>query len=65
MTSLKPVPITYLSHEDLEEKGFDTSKMTQEELNDLASNMADLYMEGDYWPHLTGLAEEMGVPKKP
>lgn len=63
MSKLQPVSITSLSAPDLEEMGFDTSKITQDELEDLATRMSDVYVEHYYWDALSDLAAIMELPR--
>lgn len=56
--------ITAVSREDLEEKGFDTSEVSDEQMGILASKMADDYLEQLYWISLVITAEYLGIPKK-
>lgn len=57
-------PITSVSRDDLESKGFDTSEITDEQMKRLASKMADDYLEQMYWISMTIIAENLGFPKK-
>ena len=57
-------PITSVSRDDLESKGFDTSEITDDQMKRLASKMADDYLEQMYWISMTIIAEELGFPKK-
>ena len=56
--------ISSLSREDLEEKGFDTSNVSDETMEKLASKMGDDYCEQLFWDHLVSFAEIMGIPRK-
>ncbi len=57
-------PITAVSREDLETKGFDTSGVSDEQMENLASRMADDYCEQLFWISLEILAELQGIPKR-
>ena len=57
--------ISCLSQEDLEEKGFDTSKITAAQMEHLAGKLGDDYCEQLFWYSLEILAECNGFPKKP
>ncbi len=57
-------PITSVSREDLKAKGFDTSKVSDAEMERLASKMADDYCEQMFWISLDILAELHGIPKR-
>ncbi len=56
--------ITSVSREDLEAKGFDTSKVSDEQMEELADKMADDYCEQLFWNSLYILAELQGIPKR-
>lgn len=54
-----------VSKEDIEKQGFDASKLTNEEMERIASKMNDLVCEGcDYWNAVDGACEYWKVPKK-
>lgn len=57
-------PITSVSRDDLEAKGFDTSDITDIQMEHLASKMADDYLEQMYWISMEIIAENLGFPKK-
>ena len=57
-------PITSVSREDLEEKGFDTSEVSDDTMRILASKLADDYCEQLFWPSLEIIAECLGIPLK-
>lgn len=57
-------PITSVSRDDLEAKGFDTSDITDIQMEQLASRMADDYLEQMYWISMEIIAENLGFPKK-
>lgn len=63
MSNLQPVSITSLSAPDLEEMGFDTRKITQDQLEDLATRMSDVYVEHYYWDALSDIADFMELPR--
>ena len=56
--------ISSLSREDLEEKGFDTSNVSDETMEELARKMGDDYCEQLFWDHLVSFAEIMEIPRK-
>lgn len=56
--------ITSVSRADLEEKGYDTSAITDEQMQKLASKMADDYCEQLFWTSMDIIAENLGFPKK-
>ena len=57
-------PITSVSREDLEAKGFDVSEVDDATMERLASRMADDYCEQLFWTSMEIIAEYMGIPKK-
>lgn len=56
--------ITSVAREDLESRGFDTSKVSDSTMKRLASKMADAYCEQGFWIDLEIIAEYLGVPKQ-
>ena len=56
--------ISELSKEDLEERGFDTSNISEETMKKLASKLGDDYCENLFWTSLDIIAESMNIPKK-
>ncbi len=56
--------ITSVSRGDLEAKGFDTSEVSDAEMERLASKMADDYCEQMFWISLDIIAELQGIPKR-
>lgn len=57
-------PVTSVSREDLEARGFDTSGVSDETMERLASKMSDNYCEQLFWISLNVIAEHLGIPKK-
>ncbi len=57
-------PITTVHRADLEAKGFDISKITDDQMEELAKRMANDYCEQLFWDSMTIIAEIMGLPKK-
>lgn len=57
-------PITCVSKEDLESRGFDTSSVTDSQMERLANKMEDDYVEQMYWESLDIIAENLDIPKK-
>ena len=57
-------PISYLTQEDLESKGYDTSHLTSVQMNCLADKLADNYHEYLYWESLESIADAYNIPKK-
>ncbi len=57
--------ITSVSREDLESRGFDTTNITDEQMERLAQKMCDDYLEQMFWISLDIIAEDIiGIPKK-
>lgn len=56
-------PITSVSREDLESKGFDTTEVSDLQMERLASKMADDYCEQLFWSSMDIIAESLGFPK--
>lgn len=57
-------PITSVHRDDLKSRGFDTDRITDEQMEELADKMADDYFELFFWESMTTLAEIMGLPKR-
>lgn len=56
--------LTAISRADLKGRGFDADKLSDEDMQDIANNMADDYIEyGGYWEGLDDEAEKMGAKK--
>ena len=57
--------ITSVSREDLESRGFDTTNITDAQMEELARKMCDDYLEKIFWIRLDIIAEDiMGFKKK-
>ena len=57
--------ITSVSRDDLEALGFDTSRVSDDTMEHLASKLADDYCEQLFWISLRVLAEDyFNIPKK-
>lgn len=56
--------ITEVSREDLEALDFDTSNVSDETMERLASKLADDYCEQLFWTSLDIIAEYMEIPKR-
>lgn len=57
-------PIACLTRDDLEGRGYDTSKFTDNQLARLASKMGDSYVENDFWLCLDSFADLYNIPRK-
>lgn len=55
--------ITSISPEDLSGMGFNTSLITQNQLDHLASKMSDNYVEHYFWHDLECTADMMNLPR--
>ena len=61
----KEFEITSVTREDLESRGFDTTNITDEQMERLAQKMCDDYLEQMFWISLDIIAEDIiGIPKK-
>jgi len=57
------VPTT-ISRQDLISQGFDQSKLTDEQMQEIADKMGGLWVDcGDYWEEMDACAEEFGLTK--
>ena len=61
----KEFKITSVTREDLEMRGFDTTNITDAQMERLAQKMCDDYLEQMFWISLDSIAEDIiGIPKK-
>ena len=61
----KEFEITSVTREDLESRGFDTTHITDAQMEELARKMCDDYLEQMFWISLDTIAEDIiGIPKK-
>lgn len=58
----KPFEITSVAREDLEQLGFNTTKVNEATMRKLASKLADDYCEQLFWDSLQVIAEGMNIP---
>ena len=64
MEKKKFFEITYVSLDDFESAGFDVSNVTDEQMEELARNMADVYLEDLFWTSMETIAKDfIGMPK--
>ena len=56
--------ITSVAREDLQNRGFDTSKVDDSTMERLASKMSDAYLEIGFWIDLEIIAENLEIPKQ-
>jgi len=61
---LKQFPITSICREDLEEAGFDASGVDDDTMKQIASKMAEAYLEIIFWIDMPLIAEYCEVPRK-
>jgi len=57
-------PITSVCRADLQVAGFDTTKVDDWIMSELASKMANAYCDGGFWADLDILAEHLKVPRR-
>ena len=57
-------PISSLARADLEDKGYDTSGLTDDRMVRLASKMGDVYVENHFWESLEEFAALYNIPSK-
>jgi len=60
----KAFPVALIMREDLVDKGYDVSHVTDDDMCRIAAKMGDLWLEQGYWDLLEVAANECGVPKK-
>lgn len=60
----KDFPITSVCLADLESKGYDVSTISESDMSELASKMADAYLESGYWEALEVICDEVLKIKK-
>ena len=59
----KDFPITSVCRADLEQAGFDITKIDDSMMSELASKMANAYCDIGFWEDLEILAENLGIKK--
>lgn len=61
----KEFKITSVTREDLEDRGFDTTNITDAQMEELARRMCSDYLEQMFWISMDIIAEDiMNFPKK-
>lgn len=55
--------LTSVHRDDLKERGYKTSQLSDDDMKDLVSNMADAYMETSFWQQLDEVSDMMNIPK--
>ena len=58
-------PITSVARADVENAGFDTTDVTDEQMEALAEKMGESYVPNNFWEDLDYFAVDMGFKKKP
>jgi hypothetical protein len=64
MSKSKYFKIISILRDDLEERGFDTSKVDNTTMKRLARKMADAYVKNGIWGGIETIADNMGIPRK-
>jgi len=49
--------------DDLKAQGYDTTKVTNENMETIARHLEDVYVENDYWGSLEYIADELKIPQ--
>ena len=62
--AVESYPVVCMSKDDLEDKGFDTSNVTENEMEYMARKMGDTLVEELYWETLVFWAEQVDIPRK-
>lgn len=57
-------PITSVHRDDLKGLGYDTSNVDDGTMQELASKMADAYLDSDFWIDLPIIADHLEIPKQ-
>jgi hypothetical protein len=57
-------PITAVHRGDLEGQGFDVSKVTDDQMAEIADHMQDAYCDDAFWVELETIADDMDIPRK-
>jgi len=57
-------PITSVHRDDLEGLGYDTSKVDDATMTELADKIADAYLDSAFWIDLPIIADHLEIPKK-
>lgn len=57
-------PITSVSREDLEARGFNTKNVGDDTMERLASKMGDAYVENGFWEDMYIIAEYLDIPRR-
>lgn len=60
----KAFPITSVARQDLEDAGYDTSEITDDDMQNLAGDMADAYVEHSFWQDIGIIADNLKFKKR-
>ena len=64
VTGLYPAVVSYLCLDDLEYKGYDTTNLTQQDLESVASKMGNYHLDYGYWDDLENACDFLKIPRK-
>lgn len=59
----RPFPLTSVCRADLEEQGYDISKVDDDTMRELAEKMGEAIMD-EFWIDLEIIADNLSIPKK-
>ena len=57
-------PITSVHRDDLESQGYDASKVTDDQMAEIADHMANAYCDDPFWVELEAIADDMEIPRR-
>ena len=63
VADFRPAVVSYLCRDDLEYKGYDTTNLTQDKLESIASKMGDYYLDYSYWDDLENACDYLEIPR--
>ena len=58
-----PQTVSLLDREDLKQRGFDGSKLTNKELAEIAAKMNDYYLDYGFWDNMQEACIQLGIPR--
>lgn len=58
-----PQTVSLLDREDLKQRGFDGSKLTNKELAEIAAKMNDYYLDYGFWDDMQEACIQLGIPR--
>lgn len=56
--------VVSVSRADLDHKGFDTTNITDDDMERLAKKIGNAYLDDGFWTDLVIIAEYMDIPRK-